>query len=193
MLNKELLQEHVESWTDEDIFARSKNIAAALCAVWPGPSEGARIAEGTSQRLTTRPGVTDELDDDLLGRVRSVVKPGDEIATISINRPNKIVSIDRSGLEVETRRSDSRGSGPQKVPAWMIVTAWNQLRHSGELSQKELLNSLNVKRSAFVCALLAQFPDVVVRSTQPAVLHYVAPLTVDRTRRGDGTSNVSGD
>jgi hypothetical protein len=31
-----------------------------------------------------------------------------------------------------------------------------------------------VKRSAFVCALLAQFPDVVVRSTRPTVLELVS-------------------
>jgi Family of unknown function (DUF6884) len=48
------------------------------------------------------------------------------------------------------------------------------LRQMGELSQNELLNDLNVKRSAFVCALLAQFPDVVVRSTRPTVLELVS-------------------
>jgi len=86
----------------------------------------------------------------------------------------RIVSIDRSGIQVETLRSDQRGSGPQTVPAWMIVMAWNHLRQRGELSQTELLNDLNVKRSAFVCALLAQFPDVVVRSTRPTVLELVS-------------------
>jgi len=86
----------------------------------------------------------------------------------------RIVSIDRSGIQVQTLRSDQRGSGPQTVPAWMIVMAWNHLRQRGELSQTELLNDLNVKRSAFVCALLAQFPDVVVRSTRPTVLEFVS-------------------
>jgi hypothetical protein len=37
----------------------------------------------------------------------------------------------------------------------MIVVAWHHLRQNGELSQNELLNNLNVKRSVFVCALLA--------------------------------------
>ena len=71
-------------------------------------------------------------------------------------------------------RSDERGSGPQTVPAWMIAVAWNRLRQKGELSQNELLNDLNVKRSAFVVALFAQFPDVVVRSTRPTVLELVS-------------------
>jgi hypothetical protein len=115
-----------------------------------------------------------ELDEDLLERIRSVVSEGDEIPTLSITRPNRVVAIDRTGIEVETLRSDERGSGPQTVPAWMIVAAWNRLRHKGELSQIELLNDLNVKRSAFVCALLAQFPDVVVRSSRPTVLELIS-------------------
>ena len=115
-----------------------------------------------------------ELDDELLERVLAVIRPGDEIATLSNKRPNRIASVDRSGVEVETLRSDRRGSGPQTVPAWMIVAAWNHLRQKGELSQNELLNDLNVKRSAFVCALLAQFPDVVVRSTRPTVLQLIS-------------------
>jgi hypothetical protein len=115
-------------------------------------------------------GRSTELNDELFNRVLSVVEPGDEITTLSNKRPNRIVSIDRSGVSVETLRSDRRKTGPQIVPAWMIVAAWEHLRENGELTHKELLNELNVKRSAFVCALLAQFPDVVVRSTRPTVL-----------------------
>ncbi|MFN3002972.1 hypothetical protein [Mycolicibacterium wolinskyi] len=57
--------------------------------------------------------------------------------------------------------------------AWMIVVAWEQLCKNGSLSQIELLNDLNVKRSAFVCALLAQFPDVVVVQDRPTVLERI--------------------
>jgi hypothetical protein len=38
VLNKAILKDHVECWTDEDITERSKTIAVAICAVWPGPS-----------------------------------------------------------------------------------------------------------------------------------------------------------
>jgi hypothetical protein len=62
-----------------------------------------------------------EFDDELFSRVLSVVESGDEITTLSNKRPNRIVSIDRSGVSVETLRSDRRGIGPQIVPAWMIV------------------------------------------------------------------------
>jgi hypothetical protein len=115
-----------------------------------------------------------ELDDELFSRVLSVVESGDEITTLSNKRPNRIASIDRSGVSVETLRSDRRGTGPQIVPAWMIVAAWEHLRQNGELTHQELLNELNVKRSAFVCALLARFPDVVVRSTRPIVLELIS-------------------
>ncbi|MBJ7339778.1 hypothetical protein [Mycolicibacterium sp.] len=111
-----------------------------------------------------------ELDDELLERILAVVAPGDEIYTLTSKRPNKIVSISHAGVEVLTLRSEDRGSGPQLVPAWMIVTAWTHLRRHGRLSQDELLNELNVKRSAFVCALLSQFRDVSVQSSRPTVL-----------------------
>lgn len=42
----------------------------------------------------------------------------------------------------------------------MIQTGWDHLRRAGEMSHKELLNELHVKRSAFVCALISLFPEV---------------------------------
>jgi hypothetical protein len=115
-----------------------------------------------------------ELDGDLFDRIVSVVDAGGEIWTLSIKRPNWITSVDRAGVWVETERSRARRSGPQLVPAWMIVTAWNRLCERGSLSHVELLNELNVKRSAFVCALLAHFPDVGVRQSRPTVLEKIA-------------------
>lgn len=56
----------------------------------------------------------------------------------------------------------------------MTVRAWDHLRRTGELSQPYLLSELNVKRSAFVCALLALFSDVVVRSHRPVVLELLS-------------------
>jgi hypothetical protein len=114
-----------------------------------------------------------EFDDELFERICSAVKPDDEIATLSNKRLNRIAAVDRSGVFVETARSGDRGTGPQLVPAWMIIAGWHHLCRRGELIQEELLNDLNVKRSAFVCALLAQFSDVVVRATRPTVLELV--------------------
>lgn len=111
-----------------------------------------------------------EFDDELYDQVSEVIGPGTVILTLSIKKLNRIIAVDRAGVLVETERSLSRGTGPQLVPAWMIAAAWERLRDKGELSQQELLNELNVKRSAFVCALVAKFPEVRIRSTRPTVL-----------------------
>lgn len=114
-----------------------------------------------------------ELDDDLLERITEVIAGSDVIETLSNKRTNWMTSFDRTGVWVETERSRARASGPQLVPAWMIVVAWEQLCKNGTLSQIELLNYLNVKRSAFVCALLAQFSDVVVVQDRPTLLEKI--------------------
>jgi hypothetical protein len=109
-------------------------------------------------------------DDDVLERVRAAVEVGDAISTVGISRPNWVAGITEDGILVETLRSRQLGSGPQLVPAWMINRAWRYLRQHGGLSQSQLLNELNVKRSAFVCGLLARFEDVAVESDKPVVL-----------------------
>lgn len=114
-----------------------------------------------------------KFDDALFERITSVIAAGDTVPTLSLQRPNWIAAIDRTGIWVETERSKDRGSGPQHVPAWMVAVAWEQLRENGSLSQEELLNELNVKRSAFVCALLARFSGVEVRDVRPTVLERV--------------------
>ncbi|MFV8301016.1 hypothetical protein ACNQP7_30425 [Mycolicibacterium fortuitum] len=116
---------------------------------------------------------TVQFDGELYDRIMSVIDAGDEIETLSIKRPNWITSGDRTGVWVETTRSRSLRSGPQLVPAQMVVVAWDQLCQDGTLSQVELLNGLNVKRSAFVCALVAQFPGVVVRQDRPTLLERI--------------------
>jgi len=51
VLNKQILSDHVEAWTQDDILARSKAIAAAISEVWPGPS--AEVQEAAYQASTT--------------------------------------------------------------------------------------------------------------------------------------------
>ncbi|MFC7673278.1 hypothetical protein ACFQWH_09370 [Mycolicibacterium sp. GCM10028919] len=112
---------------------------------------------------------------ELYERINLVIEPGDEIATLSSLKLNEIVAIDRDGIDVATERSRRLGKGPQRVPAWMVTRAWEHLRAHGSLSQQGLLDDLGVKRSAFVCALLAAFPDVEVESLRPTVLRF-APV-----------------
>ncbi|MCV7206158.1 hypothetical protein B7435_02260 [Mycolicibacterium peregrinum] len=117
-----------------------------------------------------------ELDDDLLERITEAVEDCDVIETLSNKRTNWIASFDRTGVWVETERSRARATGPQLVPAWMIIVAWEHLCKNGTLSHIELLHDLKVMRSAFVCALLAQFPDVVVVQDRPSILERGATL-----------------
>jgi hypothetical protein len=114
----------------------------------------------------SKPGFDDELRD----RVAYAVRPGEVINTLGVARPNRIVSIDRDGILVETERSIDRKTGPQLVPAWLVTTAWEHLRLHGRLTNLQLLNDLNVKRSAFVCALLSHFDEVEIESLRPIAL-----------------------
>jgi hypothetical protein len=54
----------------------------------------------------------------------------------------------------------------------MIQIAWEWLLAHGTLTNRHLLDKdgLNVKRSSFVCALLARLPDVQVLRVRPIEL-----------------------
>lgn len=103
-------------------------------------------------------------------RIEAAVVPGQVILTLGISHPNRVVAVTDEGVLVETSRSERRGTGPQLVPARMVTVAWEHLARHGRLRQQELLDDLDVKRSAFVCALLAQLEGVDVESTRPVTL-----------------------
>lgn len=46
VLNKEILVNRPNQWTEEDIMKRSTSIIATICDVWPGPKDDMRMAEG---------------------------------------------------------------------------------------------------------------------------------------------------
>ena len=77
-----------------------------------------------------------------------------------------------SGLWVETERTRATKSGAQMVPPRMLNLAWDVLRARGELSNRDLLQTLRIHRSSFVCALLARLPGVEVVSSRPILLRY---------------------
>lgn len=113
-----------------------------------------------------------EINHDLFALLEQYAPVGSTVATVSSGASNLIVALDRTGVDVETDRTKDRSTGPQRVPAWMIEAAWQRLVSQGRLTNKELLatDDLNVKRSSFVCALLATLPEVEVVSTRPVVL-----------------------
>jgi hypothetical protein len=125
---------------------------------------------GASPQPDRQPHKSVIFDDGLLQLINRVIRVGQVITTLSKGRPNRIVAVDPEGLRVETEKSAREGTGPQLVPAWMIIAGWRHLVEHGRLSQMELLEDLNVKRSAFVCALLAHFPGVEVEEDPNVVL-----------------------
>lgn len=128
-----------------------------------------------SATLDWRPDVVraprEVLDPGLLERIRAVAAADPVVTTLSERRPNRIVEITDEGVWVQTQRSLARG-GPELVDAWMIQVAWDYLTAHGRLTNRHLLaqDGLNVKRSSFVCALLARFPDVVIVGHRPIEL-----------------------
>lgn len=114
------------------------------------------------------------LDDTLLRLLSDNLPLGEAIYTLGSQQPNWIARIAPEGIYVETVRSRDRGVEPQRVPAEMLTKAWERLTARRVLTYKELVASddLNVKRSSFVCAALAQLPGVVVTSTRPITLFY---------------------
>lgn len=113
-----------------------------------------------------------ELDDELFALLSQHVPAGSAIETVGMRQPNWVSEVTKRGVMIETERSRALKAEPQLVPAWMIQTAWKHLRDHGTLANAFLVatDGLNVKRSAAVCALLAELPEVEVVSTRPIVL-----------------------
>jgi hypothetical protein len=119
------------------------------------------------------PAAREILDPTLLSEIERALSGNPEVLTLGTRpQPNWVREITPDGVWVETKRSRAAGRPAQLVEAWMIQSAWEYLQAHGTLTNRFLLSSdgLNVKRSSFVCALLARLPDVSVRSTRPITL-----------------------
>jgi hypothetical protein len=92
----------------------------------------------------------------------AVEATGGVFTTIARDKPNHVTEVTTTGLYVVTDASAAKATPAQFVPAWMIEIAWDYLRVHGRLTNRFLLDTdgLNVKRSSFVCALLAKLPGV---------------------------------
>jgi hypothetical protein len=112
------------------------------------------------------------LQPELLAMIVAAVTADRRVTTLSDGKPNVVYEITPDGVWVETLKSSAEGRPPQLVPAWMIQVAWDWLQSRGTLTNRHLLatDGLNVKRSSFVCALLARLPEVEVVSTRPIEL-----------------------
>ena len=113
------------------------------------------------------------LEADLFARIDAAIGPGQVVETLGRRpQPNWVSHVTPDGVWVETNASRRKGLPPQHVAAWMIQIAWDWLEAHGRLAAAHLqaTNGLNVKRSSFVCALLAQLPDVELVSARPIEL-----------------------
>jgi hypothetical protein len=112
------------------------------------------------------------LEPALLAAIEAAVAVDPEVVTISDCRVNRIHEVTADGVWVETQRAREAGRPPQFVPAWMIQITWDRLQAHGRLSNRFLLadDGLNVKRSSFMCALLARPEGVEVGSVRPIEL-----------------------
>jgi hypothetical protein len=125
------------------------------------------------------------LEPTLFRTITAAVPVGSEISTLGPDpKPNWITEVTPDGVWVETLSSRGKGRPPQLVEAWMIQIAWDYLAAHGSLTNSYLLNKdgLNVKRSSFVCALLARLPGVLVTSTKTISLT-MAPSSRTPVRR----------
>lgn len=118
------------------------------------------------------PVAVEVLEPSLLAAIQAALAAGAEVRTLSDGRRNWVREVTPDGVWVETLRSRELGRPPQLVEAWMIQVAWEWLLARGTLTNRFLLDTdgLNVKRSSFVCALLARLPGVRVASTRPIEL-----------------------
>jgi hypothetical protein len=109
------------------------------------------------------PVVEEAFSSELYGLIlTAVAATGGQFTTIAKDKPNHVTEVTTTGLYVVTDASAAKSAPAQFVPAWMIEIAWDYLRAHGRLTNRFLLDAdgLNVKRSSFVCALLAKLPGV---------------------------------
>ncbi len=101
---------------------------------------------------------------ELLALLRNEVARDPQFLTLTRGNPNRVTEVTPYGIYIETDASRAKGRPPQEVPSWMFELAWETLRSRGMLTQQQVLNELNIKRSAAVCAILARLPGVNVVS-----------------------------
>jgi hypothetical protein len=132
---------------------------------WADPAAVAWTAQGA-------PAVREVLEPTLLAAIQAAVATDPVVWTLGDPQRNLVHEVTEDGVWVETDKSVRKGNPPQRVDAWMIQIAWEWLLAHGWLTYRWLLadDGLNVKRSSFVCALLARLPGVRVQSRRPIKL-----------------------
>lgn len=118
------------------------------------------------------PAAPEVLEGELFSQLALAIARERVVLTLSDCKSNIVHEVTPDGVWVETVKSRGQGRPPQLVEAWMIQIAWDWLQAHGSLTAKFLVatDGLNVKRSSFVCALLARLPQVEIASRRPIEL-----------------------
>jgi hypothetical protein len=154
------------------------NIETGVVLHDPADAAAARDAWELGEALWAHPAArdwdqaVDEVDPEpmaqsLVERLMAAMPVGSVVPTVSTGALNRVAAITVDGVWVESDRSIAAGTGPQLVDGWMLDLAWTALQTTGELTNDHLLNDLHVHRSSFVCAALAQLPEVEVLERRP--------------------------
>ncbi len=131
--------------------------------LWTPPAPGEVVA-------------TPAFEPELLDLLQAEVARNPLFLTLTRGNPNRVTEVTPQGIYIETEASRAKGNPAQEVPSWMFELAWETLRSRGKLTQQEVLNALNIKRSAAVCAVLARLAGVeVVRDGRRTALVWHGP------------------
>jgi hypothetical protein len=142
----------------------------ALVEAWRIGEAYWRHPAAVAWSLTAAVAPSEAMATTLLQTIRAAIPEGSVISTVSRGKPNTIAQITSLGVYVKTERS---GDKPELVDAWMLELAAEALLVDGRLTNRHLLQDLHVHRSSAVCAILAQFAEVEVASTEPIELRLI--------------------
>ena len=142
----------------------------ALADVWELGEELWEHPNGSAWAPAAQTHATESMSEQLFQALLLTIPEGSVVETLADHRSNHVAVLSPDAIWVETEKTRALGTGAQPVPGWMLQLAYDRLRSHGTLTNADLLNQLRVHRSSFVCAALAELPDVAVLRRSPITL-----------------------
>lgn len=94
-----------------------------------------------------------EFSPELYALLQDNAREGAVVTTLSTGNPDRISSLDRTGVGVETGRTRVQGTGPQLVPAWMVEEGWQRLKAR---CWRSMTSTSNAHPSSALCWRVSQ-------------------------------------
>lgn len=156
---------------------RGHHTAPALSRLWNLAESWWQHVDAIAWEPGRVPAASEVLAPELLAAIIAALAADPIVRTIADGKENRVTDITPDGVWVETDKSRAQGRPPQLVEAWMIQIAWDWLQARGTITARFLVadDGLNVKRSSFVCGLLARLPAVEIVSRGPIELRLRHP------------------